>query len=37
MNYASAEPMVAVNDKISKRASLNKGLITLNVTNKEET
>ena len=38
MNYASAEPMVTVNDKLShpKRASINKG-ININVTSKEST
>lgn len=34
MNYASAEPIVTVNDKISKRASITKG-ININVTCKE--
>ena len=31
MNYASAEPIVTVNDKISKRASITKE-ININVT-----
>ena len=36
MNYASAEPMVTVNSKISKRASISKE-ININVTSKDST